>query len=369
MERPIFKPVGTPVEELDTPSLVVDLSVLEQNIETMHSFFRDKDVKLRPHMDGHRCPPIGRMQLQAGGTAGGICVTTLGEAEVFAEAGFDDIFVANLIVTPAKIARLCVLARRTRLTVEVDSARNVADLSEAAVAAGVMLAVVVDVNTRLNRFGVEPGQPVVDLAREVSRADGLEFAGLATYEGTILHDDEEELAAESRSWIQQVLDSREMVERAGMEVAVISVGGTSNYETAASMPGVTEVPAGSYALMDQEYRDYRSQFSPAARILNVVTSTPEPGLVITDAGQKAVGADTGLPAVDDMPGATVRSLSAEHGSVELGASTNGGLKIGDKVWFVPWDIESCVNLHDYMFGARDGRLELVWDIPARGRYQ
>ena len=130
MERPIFKPIGTPEEELDTPILVVDTALLERNIETVHSHFRDLDTaRLRPHVAAHGSPAIAHMQLDAGGTVGGISVSTLGQAEVFAESGFDDISLANIVVTPDKIRRLCALARHAKVTVQVDSAGNVGDLS------------------------------------------------------------------------------------------------------------------------------------------------------------------------------------------------------------------------------------------------
>ena len=366
MERPIFKPIGTAAEDLDPCSLVVDRRILEQNIETMHSFFRDREVKLRPHVDGHRSPTIAHMQIAAGGTVGGVSVTTLGQAEVFVEYGFSDIFVTNVVVTDRPIARLCALARRAKMTIAADSPAAVHDLSEAATASEVVLNVVVDVNTRLGRCGVEPGEPAVDLAREIAAAEGLTFSGLMTYEGTILEDDKEAAAAESRRWIQQVLDTREAIELTGLDVVTVSVGGTHNYEIAAEMPGVTEVPAGSYALMDQRYGPHRPQFEPAARILAVIVSTPEPGVAIMDAGQKAIGTDTGLPRIENIPGATVRPMSAEHGSLTL---EDGDVSVGDRVWVLPWDIGSTVNLHDYMQVVRDGRLEAVWDIPARGRYR
>ena len=281
MERPIFKPVGTPVEELDTPALVVDMEVLEQNIETLHAFFRQCDAKVRPHVESHRCPAIASKQMIAGGTVGGISVTTVGEAEVFAQQGFDDISVANAIVTPQKISRLCALARYAKMTVAVDNPSNVQDLSEAAQQKGVTLNVLVDIHTRLERCGVEPGQTAVDLARAIGKALGLHLAGLMTYEGAILTEDAEELAAESSKWIQQVLDTREMVENDGMEVEVVSVGGTHNYELAGAMAGVTEVRAGSYALMDYRYSQCRTQFRPVARVMATVISQPEPGLAST----------------------------------------------------------------------------------------
>lgn len=366
MQRPIFKPVGTPVEELDTPCLVVDLGLLERNIETVHGFFAGREARLRPHVEAHRCPAIAHKQLDAGGTVGGVSVSTVGEAGVFAQSGFHDILVANEVVTPSKIASLCALARGSSITVAVDNPSNVDDLSEGAIAWGVRLKVLVDVDSRLGRCGVQPGRPALALAKAVARSRGLEFQGLMSYEGAIVTDDPEALAAESRRAIQRVLDTRELVERSGLPVNVVSVGGTHNYDVAASMPGVTEVPAGSYALMDARYRGQRPELAWAARVLATVTSGPEPGLAIVDAGQKAIGADLSNPVVEGVAGAKVLSLSAEHGRIEL---TDGQIGLGDRVWLVPWEIGGCANLYDYIHVARDGRLVGVWDVAARGRYR
>ena len=225
MERPVFKPIGTPVEELDTPALVVDLDLMDQNIETVHSFFREQNSKIRPHVGTHRCPAIAHRQMAAGGTVGGVSVTTVGEAEVFAQSGFSDISIANEIVTIQKILRVCSLAQQVKITIAVDNPDNVSQLSEAATNAGVTLNAVVDIHTGLERCGVEPGRPAVTLATAISNAPNLKFAGLMSYEGTILADDADALASESRKWIQMVLDTRQMVEPAGLVVDVVLVGG------------------------------------------------------------------------------------------------------------------------------------------------
>ena len=145
MERPIFKPVGTPVEQLDTPALVLDLAILERNINTLHGFFRQHDAKVRPSVESHRCPAIAHKQLDAGGTVDGICVNTIGQAEVFTAHGFSDVLIANEIVTPQKIGRLCALARHAKMTVAVDQPQNIQDLSNAARAHGVTLHVIVEI--------------------------------------------------------------------------------------------------------------------------------------------------------------------------------------------------------------------------------
>lgn len=369
MERPIFKPLGTPVAQLDTPALVVDLVVLERNLDTLHAFFRQGDAKVRPHMDAHLCPAIAHKQLAAGGTVGGIGVSTVSQAEVFAKYGFTDIFVVNEIVTPPKIVRLCALAHHATITVAVDQSHNVLDLSNAARVYGVTLLVAVDVHTHGNGCGVEPGQAAVDLARVVSQTPHLTFAGLMTRDGPTPTEDPGQQAGESRARLQRLVDTRAVLERAGLEVPMVSVGGTYNYELAGGMVGVTEVRAGTYALMDARYAQSCPQFKPAAQVVATVTSRPEPGTAIVDSGQKAIGSDTGLPVVDNLPGPTMVSLSAEHGRLRLSEAADGKVALGDKLWLTPWDIGTCINLYDYIHAVRDDKLEVVWDIAARGRYR
>ena len=370
MERPILKPVGTPVEELDTPVLVVDLDALEHNIETVHSFFTGAPAKLRPHVESHRCPAITHLQMAAGGTVGGISVATVGEAEVFAQHGFSDILIASPVVISPKIARLCALARRATMAVAVDSPKNARDLSDAAQANGATLRAVVEVSTGLDASGVDPGEPAVELARAVHDQPGLRFAGYITHGARTKGEDGDALATEARSQIQRVLDTREEAERVGLEVGMVAAGGTSDYDVAGSMAGVTDVAAGSYALMDYRHSKGRPELRPAARVMSTVTSHPEPGRAITDSGQKSVGIDLGLPVVEDLSGVSLVRMSAEHGLLDLdGAAAEKSLDVGAKVWLTPWDAGDCVNLYDYIHVARDGRLEAVWDVSARGQYR
>ncbi len=367
MERPVYQPVGTPVERLDTPALVVDLNSMERNVELTHSFFRDSPAKARPHVTAHKCPAIAQIQMAAGGTVGGIGVSRMGEAEVFANAGFTDILVSGEIVTRSKINRLCSLARRSKATVAVDNPKNVTDLSEAAQASGVIINALVDVNTGLDRCGVEPGQAALDLAKEIVRAPGLHFAGLMTYEGAILREDYRDLVSESKKVVQLVLDTREVLEKAGLEAETVSVGGTHNYEIVGAMDGITEVQVGSYPLMDYSYCQYRTHFRPAARVLATVVSRPTEGSAVVDAGHKAIGPDKGLPVLDGVPGARLTRLSAEHGIVEMEGEAQGDMDVGTKVWLIPWDLELCVNQYNYFHAIQDGKLDAVWEIAARGR--
>jgi 3-hydroxy-D-aspartate aldolase len=317
-------------------------------------------------MEAHRCPAIAHIQLGAGGTVGGVSVTTVGEAEVFAQYGIRDVYIANEVITPMKIARLCGLAHHTRITVATDSAKNVEDLSAAAKSAGVTLNVAVDVHTRIERCGVEPGKPAADLAAAIAKADNLEFAGIMAYEGVIITGD---IASETKKAIQPVLDTREMIEKQGLAVKSVSVGGTHNYEIVAKMSGVTEVPAGAYALMDHKYAGTRTGLRNAASIITTVISHPLPGKAITDCGQKAMGVDLGMPVVTGFADAKYVGASAEHGHIDLDGDAQKAAAVGDKFWLTPFDIGTAVNNYDYIHAIRGGKLEAVWDVPARGRYR
>jgi D-serine deaminase-like pyridoxal phosphate-dependent protein len=370
MERPVFQPLGTLTEDLDTPALVVDLSVMEQNIETLHSHFRNSAVKVRPYVTSHQCPQIARRQLDAGGTVGGIAVAGVGEAEIFSEAGFRDLLVATQVVTNSKIRRLCNLARSNQVAVAVDNAKNAAVLSECATQEGVTLNVLVEVEAGLGRCGVPPGSASLELARAITSSPGLEFAGLMAIPP--VSGAEAGLAVlevEALGHLQPVVDTRELIERDGLDVKTVSVAGSHCYDLAARLSGVTEVQAGSYPLMDYTYCRVREEFSPAARVLSQVISRPTEEVAVVDAGHKAIGPDEGIPVLDGSSRASALRLSAEHGILQLEGDARQQIKPGDKLWLVPASLSLCLNQYDFIRPVRGGKLEGFWPIAARGSLQ
>ena len=257
MERPIFQPIGSPAEELDTPALVVDLGIMERNIALLHHAVGSGGgrVAVRPHVSCHGCPEIAQFQLSAAGSAGGIAVGSLSEAEAFADAArvtwwsrvsIDDILIAGRVITPAKISRLAALAGRVTMSVAVDNPRNVQDLAEAAQAASVDLGVLVDMDAGYGFGGVASVQEAVDLARTVNDSPGLSLQGIMTYEGPLPITDRAELEAETRRRLQPILDARNELEQAGIEVTTVSAGSTYNYDVVSQLSGITEVQAGVY---------------------------------------------------------------------------------------------------------------------------
>ena len=384
MERPIFQPIGSPAEELDTPALVVDLGIMERNIALLHDAVGSGGgrVAVRPHVSCHGCPEIAQFQLSAAGSAGGIAVGSLSEAEAFADAGegayvdggaasayrpIDDILIAGRVITPAKISRLAALAGRVTMSVAVDNPRNVQDLAEAAQAASVDLGVLVDMDAGYGFGGVASVQEAVDLARTVNDSPGLSLQGIMTYEGPLPITDRAELEAETRRRLQPILDARNELEQAGIEVTTVSAGSTYNYDVVSQLSGITEVQAGVYPLMDMETLRVRPELQPAARVLATVIGHPVAGRAVVDAGHKTTGPDFGVPVLEGFEGALATRFSAEHGILDLEGPATEQLMPNDKVHLVPYNLALCVNQYDYIRAVRDGKLVGYWRVAGRGQ--
>ena len=359
--------IGLRLEDLDTPSLCLDLPLMEGNIAKMAAFFAGRPAVLRPHTKTHKSPVLARKQIAAG--AVGVTCAKLGEAEAMVEGGIDDILIANQIVGPRKIRRLANLAAYARITVAVDDGDNVAELSAAASAKGSQIGVLVEVDTGMGRCGVEPGEAALVLARQIVAAPGLRFDGVMGYEGhTVNIPDAQERKREAEAALRSLVGTKELIEAAGLEVPVVSGGGTGTYDIAGAYPGVTEVQAGSYITMDVQYRDVVGiDFACALFVLAQVISTPRPGVAVIDGGLKTMTRDFGLPMVFEPQGWKLTGLSEEHGALVQ----EGGppLKPGDRVKIWPNHGCTTINLHDWYVALRDGAVEGVWPVAGRGRIQ
>jgi D-serine deaminase-like pyridoxal phosphate-dependent protein len=353
--------------EVDTPALVLDKAKLTRNIRRMADFAAGGPAKLRPHAKTHKCVEIARLQLEAG--AVGITCAKLGEAEALADGGITDLLVANQIVGPLKLARLADLARRCTITVAVDDAGNVRRLSSAAVAAGVTLRVLVEVNVGMDRCGVEAGEPALALARQVGAAEGLVFAGLQAYEGHLQNlMPFEERAARTGTDMRKALIAKEHIEAAGLEVSAVSGCGTGTHTITGRLPWMTELQCGSYATMDAQYAAVGgADYENALTVLTTVVSRPRPDKAIVDAGLKAVTPEFGDPTVL-VPGAAWLDFSEEHGEITLSGPARE-LRVGDKIELIPRHGCTTVNLYDTYHVIEDGALADTWPVAARGRSQ
>ena len=255
--------------------------------------------------------------------------------------------------------------------VAVDNAQNVTDISEAAAAKSVTVRILIEVNTGMNRCGVEPGQPALELARHVLRSPNLQFEGLMGYEGhTVAKPNYAERKAAARQSVQLLVDTKHHLEKHGVPVSIMSGGGTGTFSITGSVPEMTEVQAGSYIFMDATYGNVEGvgeHFACALTVLATVVSRPTPERVIVDTGMKVLAKEFGIPQPVGIKGLEMAGLSEEHGKMNADASVS--LTPGDKLEILPTHCCTTVNLHDRYYGIRDGIVESVWDIAARGKAQ
>ncbi len=357
---------GMPIQDLDTPSLLLDLDALDSNIERMAKFFASRPARLRPHTKTHKTPIIAHRQIAAG--AVGVCCQKVGEAEVMAAGGVRDILVSNEVVGPLKIERLMSLAPHCDLKVVVDDPENARALSEAALRKGLVLEVLIEVNVGQDRCGVAPGPPALHLAEAIARCRGLRLRGLQGYEGFLMLVKEFASRREQvQVAMQKLLETRDLLVKAGHPVEILTGGGTGTYQLTGATPGITEVQAGSYVVMDSSYRDVEGvDFEVALTVLATVMSRPTRDRAVVDAGFKTLSTDQGMPCVKDVRGAEYYPGGDEHGRLRL-QDPSRDLRVGDQVEIIPSHCDTTINLHDEYFCHRNGRLEAVWPIAARGR--
>ncbi|MCE5260006.1 MAG: DSD1 family PLP-dependent enzyme [Chloroflexi bacterium] len=357
---------GDPKAALLTPCLCLDIEMLEANIQKMEAFLGQGPVKLRPHSKTHKCPTIAWMQLRAG--AIGITCAKLSEAEVMAQAGIRDILIANQIIDRVKIARLANLAAYTDVMVAVDTLENARDLAQAAQQTQATIRVLIEVEVGMGRCGVIPGEPALALARELSRLPGLHLEGLMGYEGhAVMIPDRLERIRAAHTAMSILVGTRDLLVANGIPVAIVSGGGSGTFDITGVFPGMTEIQAGSYATMDAKYRSVGLNFGCALSVLAKVIARRDDDVAIIDAGMKAMTSEFGMPVVIQPRGWELERLAEEHGFLRrVGGSS---LAVGDMVELIPSHGCTTINLHDRYYVLRQGRLEAIWPIAARGCVQ
>jgi D-serine deaminase-like pyridoxal phosphate-dependent protein len=361
------------VSEIDTPALVVDLDIMERNLARVAGYARSNGLRLRPHTKTHNSTRIGRRQLDAG--AAGLTVAKVSEAEVMLGAAPSDLLIAYPIVGRPKLERLTEVARRTRVTVALDSEAAARDLSEAARAAQVEIGVLAETDVGLGRVGVTPGAPLLDLARAILGMPGLRFEGIACYPGHIKGTDAASLAALAK--VGEILRGILLdFERAGIPVGIVSGGSTPTLFHSHACDGITEIRPGTYV-----YNDLNTVLSGAcgledcaASVLATVVSTARPGQMIVDGGSKTfssdrpLGGDVTFGRVVEAPGARFHKMNEEHGFVDI-TKAERSFSVGDRVHIIPNHICVAVNLHEQVYGVRGDRVEEVWKVEGRGKLQ
>lgn len=360
VKRAYGSAIGRNARDLITPALVLDLPAARRNIAKMADRLKTMPAKLRPHIKVHKSPELARMQVDAG--AIGISTATVWEAIVMVRSGLDSIFVVNTVAGRHKLVALAAIARDAEVMVAVDNAQNVADIADAAKAAGSTIGVLIEVDTGMDRAGVDTARQAVELARRITRLEGVKLLGVTGYEGHCsLTPDRDLRAQKQQAAMHMLIDAAETIRAAGFSVPIVSAGGTATWDWTANARGVTEIQAGSYAVMDNFHSPMAGDFEKALTVFATVISRP-PDRVIVDAGNKSLGA----PALTTMRGHDLSAMrfDEEHGIFV--ADARYPLKVGDVVELVPGYAPGTVNWYDAYYVVDGDRVVDVWPVIPRG---
>jgi D-serine deaminase-like pyridoxal phosphate-dependent protein len=367
--------MGALLDDLATPFLYVDLDRMSRNIDAMAVAARELGVRLRPHAKTHKVPEIARLQIAAG--AAGVTLAKVSEAEVFADAGIDDLFVAYQVVSPVQVERLIRLARRTRLRSAVDSRAGAEQLSSAATNAGIELQVMLEIDLGIGRTGVRAGVDAFQLAQRISDLPGLKLLGVYGFRGfRAFAEGAEGREAWGRAEGELLISAAEDLRAIGLPIVEVSAGSTPTALPAASVRGVTEIRPGQYlfgcANVVAQGAMRAEDVALFARA--TVISRPAEDRAVVDAGSKTLSSDgpwepgRGFGYLASDPSTRMASLWEEHGVLRLGESARG-LRVGDRVSIVPNHVCTAINLHDRIAAVHDDRIESMWMVAARGRVE
>ncbi|MCL1477154.1 MULTISPECIES: 3-hydroxy-D-aspartate aldolase BhcC [unclassified Marinobacter] len=366
--------IGMDESEIQTPCLILDLDALEHNIKKMGDYAKAHGMRHRLHGKMHKSVDVARLQEDLGGAIG-VCCQKPSEAEVFARAGFKDILVSNQVCDPLKIDRLAQLPKYGgRIIICVDDVANVSDLSMACQKHGTELHCFVEIDCGAGRCGVNSTEDVVTIAQAIDSAPNLTFTGIQAYQGAMQHmESYNERQAKLDAAIAMVQDAVDGLTAVGLKPELVSGGGTGSYYFESNSDVYNELQCGSYAFMDADYgrildkdgkRIDQGEWQNALFILTSVMSHTKADKAICDAGLKAQSVDSGLPFIFGRDDVEYVKCSDEHGVI---SDPQGVLKINEKLKLVPGHCDPTCNVHDWYVGVRNGKVETLWPVSARGK--
>lgn len=365
---------GMSESDVQTPCLLIDLDALERNIVKMGEFAKAGAVRHRAHGKMHRSVEIAKMQIELGGACG-ICCQKVAEAEAFARGGINDILVTHEIRDPMKIDRLARIPKLgTRIIVIVDDPDNVAEISSAAQRHGTIIECLVEIDCGSGLCGVTSPAEAVTIAKAIDAAPGLKFSGIQAYHGPSQHLERyEDRKAKIDGAIAIAREAVDALNKVELACDIVGGGGTGSYTFEAGSGVYNELQCGSYAFMDADYgrirdksgrRFEQGEWENALFVLTSVVSHVKPHIAVCDAGLKVLSLDSGMPSVFGRPDLKYVRTADEHGLIE---DPNGVLKVNDKLRLVPGHCDPTCNLHDWYVGVRDGKVEVLWPVSARGK--
>ena len=366
--------VGIDESEIQTPCLILDLDALERNIIKMGRLVKEMGVRLRIHGKIHKSVDIALLQEKIGGSCG-VCCQKVSEAEVFVRGGIKDILISNQVRDFRMIDRLAQLPSLGARTICcVDDIANVENLSAAAVKYSTEIECLVEIECGAGRCGVTATRDVIAIAKHIDAAQGLRFSGIQTYNGDIQHVHE---YVDRKAQIEVLIATANAAVAAlkaeNLHCEIVGGGGTGTYLFEGQSGVINELQCGSYVFMDVDYgrnmdKDGRnidqSEWENALFILTSVMSHVRSDWAVCDAGLKVQSVDSGLPAVFGRTDIEFRKCTDEHGEM---SDPKGVLKINDKLRLVPGHCDPTCNLHDWYVGVRNGKVETLWPVSARGK--
>ena len=362
--------IGAAVAEIETPALVIDLDALDRNIARMAELTRAAGVRVRPHAKTHKSAAIALRQIAAG--AVGQCVQKVGEAEALARGGVKDILVSNQVVGERKLRRLAALARDATIALCFDAPEQVDAASRVAGDFGVELGGLVEIEVGMERCGVAPGRDAAALARRIADAPNLKFRGLQAYHGRAQHLATYQERAQAIAFaIDAVHETLRALADEKLACEIVAGAGTGTFAIEAASGVYNELQVGSYVFMDTEYARIGNktggrytEFEHSLFVLASVISVPAADRAIVDAGLKSYSTEKGPPWVHGRDDVEVTGVSDEHGKLKLAPGAR--LRVGERLWLIPGHCDPTVNLHDWYVGVRNGRVEALWPVDARG---
>ena len=369
----ILAAVGMDESDIQTPCLILDLDALERNIVKMGDLAKQMGVRHRIHGKMHKSVDVALLQEKLGGSCG-VCCQKVSEAEAFVRGGIKDVLVSNQVRDTAKIDRLARLPKLgARAIVCVDDIDNVADLSRAAETHGTTIECLVEIDCGAGRCGVTTTEAVLEIAAAIGGAPGLEFSGIQAYQGAMQHlDSYADRKAKIDIAVAMVREAVEALAEHGLACDIVGGGGTGSYCFEGSSGVYNELQCGSYAFMDADYgrildkdgkRIDDGEWENALFVLTSVMSHAKADKAICDAGLKAQSVDSGLPVIYGREDVEYMKCSDEHGVI---ADPNGVLKVNEKLKLVPGHCDPTCNVHDWYVGVRNGKVECIWPVTARG---
>jgi D-serine deaminase-like pyridoxal phosphate-dependent protein len=360
----------TSLHDLETPVVVVDLDVVEENVRRMAARAKESGARLRPHAKTHKIPELARLQLAAG--AVGISLAKIGEAEVFAGAGFEDVFLAFPIVGPEKARRLLALSGRMRLAIGADSVEGAASVGNVFHAAGRRIDVLLKVDCGYHRVGIAP-EKAAQIAKRIADLPGVALRGVFTHAGhAYLAAGRAEIEEIARREGEILASAAASIRAEGVPVEEVSVGSTPTAKTVLSVPGVTECRPGNYVYHDASQVSLGTcgVENCAMTVLATVVSVPASERAVLDCGSKTLSSDPLRPRADGHGWilgrmSRLEKLSEEHGVVRVEPGET--FRVGERVRVLP--NHACVvsNLHDRVILVRGDEVEGDWAVAARGR--